>query len=269
MMRFWSLLLSCFLIVASGLGLLVLAGGAKHLAAPPLEAQLDVQAFPVPEGFGIDPARVAGYMADKLVQRMDGDVAMRMTLDSENMKKVKEIVLPRLMSVVPVQEMMRDIPELSAILELGSFRGSVTGRITSAEAARDVALTVPDARLAEVDGEKFEITTTSTGMTALVLGDMAAGEVREVTVWIGEEGMNSDLARTIRVGADAGLRGRVLLWGEDEWFGADVEALRWSRWLIGAVLGGVLLFGVASLILPFLTARQARSGRSALDASGR
>ncbi|MBL6428558.1 MAG: hypothetical protein HOY44_13605 [Maritimibacter sp.] len=268
-MRLWNVLLSCCLVVAAGLGLLVLSGSAKRIAAPPLEAHLVLQEFPIPEGFGIEPARVAGYMAGKLVRRMDGDIAMRMTLDQESMKKVKEIVLPRLMNVVVVQEMMRDIPELSAILELGAFRGTVTGQVSTTEAARDVALTVPGALLAEVDGEKVAITTTSTGLTALVLGDMEPGQVHQVKVWFGEAGMTSDLERTIRIGSDASTRGRVLIWGRDGWFGADVEALRWSRWLIGALLGGTLLFGLASLVLPLLTARQDRSRRGGVNATAR
>ena len=49
------------------------------------------------------------------------------------------------------------------------------------------------------------------------------------------------------------------MWGDQGWFGADVEPLRWSRGLIGAVLAGVLLFGLLSLLLPILTHRQKRS----------
>lgn len=268
-MRLWNTLLSVGLIASAGLGLLVLSGAAKDITAPPLEARLVVREFPLPGGFGINPERVAGYMADQLIDRMDADIAMRLTLKPDTMKKVKEIVLPRLMNVVVVQSMMRDIPELSAILDLGAFHRTVSGRISTTRAASDVALTVPGALLAEVDGEKAAITTTSTGMTALALGDMAPGEVREVKIWLGEAALENDLARTIRVGAAMGQRGRVLLWGMQGWYGADLEALRWARWLVGAVLGGTLLFGLTSLILPLLSWRQARLRPTAPEVSDR
>lgn len=266
-MRLWNLLVSACLVVAAGLGLLVLAGGARGLTAAPLEARLVVQEFPVPEGFGIDPTRVAEFMSRQLSRRLDEDPALRMTLKADTVRRVKDLVLPRLMNVVVVQAMMRDIPELSAILDLGAFRRTVTGQISSTAAEQDVALTVPGALLAEVDGEKVKITTTSTGMTALELGDMAPGEVHQVTLWLSEAAVGSDLGRTILLGAETGSRGRVLLWGAQGWFGADLEALRWSRWLVGAILGGTLLFGAASLILPLLGAWQARARRKSANSS--
>jgi hypothetical protein len=115
-----------------------------------------------------------------------------------------------------------------------------------------VVLTVPGALLAEVDGEKARITTTSTGLKALELGAMAAGQSRAITLWLEDGSLTADLGRSVRLGAAEGVRGRVLLWGSQGWFGADMEALRWSRWLVGAVLAGVVLFGLASLVLPFL-----------------
>lgn len=260
-MRFWHFLLSACLILSSGLGLLTMAGGARGLFAPALQAELAVQDFPIPQGFGLDPDRVASFMADELKQRLNDDVAIRMTLKNDMMKKVKDIVLPRLMNVVAVQAMMHDIPELSAILDITAFRRTLSGTVRSGADAGDVALTVPGALLAEVDGKRVKVATTSTGLTALNLGAMKAGEIRRVTLWLDDTG--SDLGRTVRLGAAEGQRGQVLLWGDRGWFGADIEALRWSRWLIGGLLAGVLLFGLASLMLPFLTLRQRRAVRRA------
>jgi hypothetical protein len=268
-MRPWNILLSLTLIMAASLGLLVLSGGAKRIFSEPLEARLVVQEYPIPTGFGIEPSRIAEFMAEKLIDRMDGDIAMRLTLEADARKKVKEIVLPRLMNVVVVQAMMREIPELSAILEIGGFRRSVTGQIATTQALRDVALTVPGALLAEVDGEKVAITSTSTGMNALVLGDMSAGQVHQVTIWLGSESVGVDLGQTVRIGAEGGARGRVLFWGTQGWFGADLEAMRWSRWLIGAILSATLLFGLTSLILPLLSQQQERSRRNQPNTSTR
>lgn len=254
-MRFWQVLLSISLIGAAGLGLLVLAGGARGILAPALQAELVVQDFPVPQGFGINPDRVASFMADQLKQRLDDDVAIRLTLKSDVMKKVKDIVLPRLMNSVVVDAMMHDIPELSAILYISSFRRTLMGTLRSASNAKDVALTVPGALLAEVDGAKVKITKTSTGLPALELGEMAAGQSHKITVWLDDSSLKSDMGRMVELGAADGQRGRVLLWGDHGWFGADVEALRWSRGLIGALLSGVLLFGLASLLWPLLPRR--------------
>ena len=266
-MRIWNTLLSGCLVVAAGLGLLVLSGNARELTASPLEARLVVRDYPVPSGFGIDANRVANFMADQLTERLSHDVALRLTLKPDTRKKVEELVIPRLMNVVVVQAMMNDIPELSAILNIGDFHRTVTGQISASEAANDVALTVPGALLAEVNGEKAELTSTSTGMMTLDLGDMAQGQTHDVTIWLGENSLGTDLGRTIRIGAEAGVRGRVLMWGAQGWFGADLEAMRWSRWLVGAMLGGTLLFGAISLILPLLTWRQSRGRRVSIDRS--
>jgi hypothetical protein len=257
-MRTWHILLALTLILSSVLGLLVMAGGARELLSPPLQAELVVQNFPLPPDMGVDPARVAASMAEELQQRLDDDIAIRLTLKPDVVKKVKEIVLPRLVNVVAVSAMLRNIPELSALLDLSSFHRTVSGSITTANAADDVALTVPGALLAAVDGKKVKVTTTSTGMAALELGPMAAGQSHQVTLWLGADEAGADLGQSILLGAANGERGRVLLWGDYGWFGADVEALRWARWLIGADLAAVLVFGLASLILPLLSRRQDR-----------
>ena len=260
-MRNWQILLALALIASSGLGLLVMAGGARDLLSPPLQAEFAVQDFPTPPDMGVDPERVATYMAKELQERADDDVAIRTLLKPDALNKVKTIVLPRLLNVVAVQQMLHDIPELSALLDLASFHRTVSGSVTSAHAADDVALTVPGALLAAIDGQKVKVTKTSTGMAALELGSMAAGQTHQLTLWLDDSATRTDLGQSILLGAANGERGRVLLWGDHGWFGADVEALRWGRWLIGADLAAVLVFGLASLILPVLTRRQQRARR--------
>lgn len=254
-MRFWPVFLSLCLALSAGLGLSVLSGHARGIFAPPLQADLTVQAFPVPQGFGVDPERVAAFMAKQLQARLDEDVAIRLTMKPEVQKKMKDIVLPRLLNVVVVQKMLHDIPELSAMLDIASFRQSLTGTVRSETAAQDVALSVPGALLAEVDGVAVRIVTASTGLRAIELGDMAAGESRQVTVWMDESAQAVDLGRSVRLGAAGGARGRVLLWGAHGWFGADLEVLRWARWLVGGILAGALLVGLAGLALSLVPRR--------------
>ncbi|MBW7921881.1 MAG: hypothetical protein H3C51_07250 [Rubellimicrobium sp.] len=260
-MRFWQAVVASGLILSAGLGLLVMSGTARGLAAPDLQAQLVVQDFPLPPDMGVDPARVADFMAAKLQQRLEDDVAIRLMLPEDPLQKVRDIVLPRLMNVVAVQAMMSEIPELDALLGLGSFRQTVSGEIDSREPAADVALTVPGALLATVDGAVVGIVTTSTGLTALNLGDMAAGQSHHVVVWRADSAAVPDLRRAILLGAADGQRGRVLLGGDRGWFGADIEVLRWGRWIIGSLLVAVLVFGLAAVMLPLLVTRQTRRRR--------
>lgn len=263
-MRIWYIIVILGLIMSSALGLLVMAGGARDFPSPPLQAELVVQDFPLPPDMGVDPERVASFMAAELQHRLDDDIAIRLTLKPDVTKKVKEIVLPRLLNAVAVSAMLHDVPELAALLDLSSFHRSVSGTVTSANAVDDVALTVPGAVLAAVDGQKVKVTTTSTGMAALELGPMKAGQSHQVVVWLNDSatGTAVDLGQSILVGAANGERGRVLLWGDRGWFGADIEALRWARWMIGADLAAVLAFGVASLVLPVLIRRHDRPRRA-------
>jgi hypothetical protein len=266
-MRFWQVFVAFGLILLSGLGLLVMSGNARGLFAPPLQAELVVQDYPLPPNMGVDPARVADFMARELQGRLEDDVAIRLTLPDGALDKVKDIVLPRLMNVVAVQSMMDGIPELSALLAMGSFRRTVSGDIHSRVSTSGVALTVPGAVLASIDGTLVEITTTSTGMTAVELGDLTDGQSRHVVVWLDESAAGADLGETILLGASNGERGRVLLSGGRDWFGADVEAIRWGRWVVGGVLGSVLVFGLASVVLPFLGGRNRRR-RAEVEAAG-
>jgi hypothetical protein len=260
-MRFWHNFVASGLILSSGLGLLVMSGNARSLGAPGLLANLAVRNFPLPPDMGVDPARVAEFMAAELQQRLEDDIAIRMTLTDDSAVKVRDIVLPRLMNVVAVQDMLRDIPELSALLDLGSFSQTVSGDISSRGQANDVALTVPGALQATVDGAVVDIATTSTGMTALELGDMAPGQSVHVVLWLDGTAATTDLDRSIQLGAAEGLRGRVLLGGDRDWFGADLETLRWGRWVVGGLLAAVLVFGLASVMLPLVVARKARHDR--------
>lgn len=258
-MRIWQILLALVLILSSGFGLLVMSGGARELLSPPLQAELTVQDFPTPPGLAVDPDKVATYMAKELQDRADDDLAIKMLLKPDVLQKLKDVILPRLLNVVAVQQMLHDIPELSALVDLGSFHRTVSGTVTSANAADDVAMTVPGALLAAVDGQKVKVTKTSTGLAALELGAMTAGQSHQITLWLDDSATRTDLGQSILLGAANGERGRVLLWGDHGWFGADVEALRWARWLVGADLAAVLAFGLASLILPVLTRRQNRT----------
>ena len=173
------------------------------------------------------------------------------------------------MNVVVVRAMIREVKPLHDLLAVGAFRRAAQIVVTNAgAAAADVALTLPGAVLAEVDGATVPVLITDTGLTAVALGDMAAGEVRALTVWLGADAVGIDLGDSTRIGA-TGRRGQVLLTGQGGWAGADLESLAWARWIVNAVLLGALVFGVAGLLLPYFDRRRQRSSRAAGSAVSR
>ncbi len=132
----------------------------------------------------------------------------------------KDVVLPRILNVVAVQNMMRDIPELSAILDITAFHRTLSGTVSSATAVADVALTAPGTLLAEEDGTKVKVTQTFTGLQALELGSMSARQQHQVTLWLNDTAAPGMKGKLVKLGAADGQHGRVLIWGDQDWFGA-------------------------------------------------
>ncbi len=236
-----------------------MAGGARGVPGADLRAEVQVTDYPLPAGFGIEPELVAEFLSASLRKRAGEDIALRFSLGTEGLKRLQEIALPRLMNVVVVRSMIRDVKPLNDLLAVGDFRRAAQIVVTNAgAAATDVALTLPGAVLAEAGGATVPVLTTDTGLTAIALGDMAAGEVRALTVWLGADAVGLDLGDSTRIGA-TGRRGQVLLTGQGGWAGTGLEALPWARWTVNAVLLGVFVFGVAGLLLPFFARRNRRS----------
>ena len=100
-------------------------------------------------------------------------------------------------------------------------------RVEFGAARNDVALTLPGALLAEADSGTVEITTTSSGLTALTLGDMAADEERVLRVWLGQAAVDAGatLRQSVLLGDGAGEMGRVWIYDQANWQGADLQAI--------------------------------------------
>ena len=252
-------IMSATLTLAAGAGLLAMAGGARGVVGADLRAEVHVTDYPLPTGFGIDPELVAEFLSASLQKRAGEDIALRLSLRTEELKRLQEIALPRLMNVVVVRAMIREVKPLNDLLAVGAFRRVAQIVVTNAgAAATDVALTLPGAVLAEVGGATVPVLTTDTGLTAVGLGDMAAGEKRALTVWLGADAVGIDLGYSTRIGAE-GRRGKILLTGQSDWAGADLEAMAWARWTVNTVLLGAFVFGVVGLLLPFFGRRNRRS----------
>ena len=240
-------------LILSVVGLLAMTGGLRNLASPGLSAELHLARFPLPQGFGLEPQEVADFMVVELTERATDDIALRLALGTDGQKKLIEVVIPRLVNSVVVRDMIAEIKPLNNVLSVGAFR--LAGQVTvtnRGEARKDVALTLPGLLLAEGGG----IETTENGLTALTLGEMAAGETRVVPVWLGEaaQAAGAGLSRQVRLGDGAGARGRVWIFGpEGGWTGADLQAIPAARWVVGGVLAIVALASGLVLVMALMT----------------
>jgi hypothetical protein len=238
-------------VVAMG-GLLSMTGTLRGLISSPLTAEVRLAPFQVPSGFGLDPKEVADFLVKDLTKRAETDIAVRLAMGTQGQEQLIKVGIPRLVSLTVVRDMIRDIPPLAKVLSVAEFK--IAARITVANrgAARsDVALTLPGAVLAEADSGSVAITTTSSGLTALSLGDMAAGEERVLRVWLGQAAVDagSSIGRSVLLGDGAGQTGRVWVYDQANWQGADLQAIPPARWMIAAVL--LLAFVSASLTVVF------------------
>jgi hypothetical protein len=233
-------------------GLLSMTGTLRSLISPPLTAEVRLAQFELPSGFGLDPQEVADFLVKDLTKRAETDIAVRLAMGPEAQARLIEIGIPRLVSSTVVRDMIRDIPPLARVLSVAEFK--IAARITIAnrgEARSDVALTLPGAVLAEADSGTVAISTTSSGLTALSLGDMAAGEERVLRVWLGQAALDAGaaLGQSVLLGDGAGQTGRVWIYDQANWQGADLQAIPPARWMIAAVL--LLVFVTAALTAAF------------------
>lgn len=233
-------------------GLLTLTGTLREIVSTPLTAEVRLAPFQLPTGFGLEPQEVADYLVADMTKRAENDIALRLAMGTEAKTQLIEIGIPRLVTASVVRNMIEDIPPLARVLSVAEFKMAARVVVTNAGAARqDVALTLPGIVLAEADSGAVAITTTSSGLTALRLGDMAAGETRVLRVWLGQAAVDAGaaLGRSVLIGDGAGQIGRVWIFDQERWQGADLQAMPPARWGIAAVL--LLVFVTASLFVVF------------------
>lgn len=248
--------------VISLAGLLAMTGGLRALVSPELTAEVELSAFPLPQDFGLEPQIVTDFLVEELTLRGKDDIALRLALGEDGQQLLADVVIPRLVSSVVVREMIAKIKPLANVLSVGSFRASARVVVSNAGAARsDVALTLPGVLLVEAESGTAEITQTSTGLTALALGDMEAGEARVLRVWLGDVAM-AGIGDQIRLGDAAGSRGRVWVYGHGAgWQGADLQAMPPARWVISGVLALVLMGSVLTMVMALLSRLRGRRSR--------
>ena len=248
------ILMGAFVAAAISLaGLLAMTGTLRPLVSPELSVEVHLSDYPLPQGFGLEPQVVADFLVAELTKRGTDDIALRLALGVEGQKRLVEIAIPRLVNSAVVRDMIANIQPLANVLSVGEFRMSARVVVQNRGAARsDVALTLPGAVLVEAETGTAEIETTSTGLTALNLGEMAAGEVRVLRVWLGEAaaGAGAGIGKQVLLGDAAGTAGRVWIYGQGAaWQGADLQAMPVARWVIGGVLVLAFIGSVLTMLM--------------------
>lgn len=245
-------------------GLLTMTGHMRGLVTPALSAEVQLSDYPLPSGFGVQPQEVADFLAAELAERVMNDIALRVALGEEGQQRLIEIGLPRLVSTTVVQDMIQDIPPLARVLSMAEFRMAAQVVVRNSGPNRpDVALTLPGALLAEAETGSVEITAASTGLTVVVLGDMAAGETRMLRVWLGSAALDlgPEFGKSVLLGDGNDDSGRVWIYDREGWYGADLQAMAWARWLVAAVLLIVLVASGFVMGIAALTTRGTRTIR--------
>lgn len=255
-------LIAALLCIALSLaGIMAMTGALRTLTSPALSADVHLAEFPLPKGFGLDPQEVADFLVDDLTERAETDIALRLAMGSQGQLRLIEVGIPRLVSSVVVRDMIREIKPLADVLSVGAFK--VAARVVVrnlAQDRKDVVLTMPDAILAEAETGSVAIETTSTGLTALTLGDMAAGEERVLRVWLGAAAVAAGpgFDKSVLLGDRAGQSGQVWIYGTEAWHGADLQAMPIARWMVGGVLLAVFVSAALSAIFVLMTAMRRR-----------
>ncbi len=238
-------------------GILAMAGVLRPMVSPDLSAEVHLSDYPLPSGFGLEPQVVADFLVVELTKRGTDDIALRMALGAEGQKNMVKIAIPRLVNSVVVREMIAKIQPLANVLSVGAFRKSARVVVQNGGAARaDVALTLPGAVLVEARTGTAAIETTSTGLTALMLGEMAAGEVRVLQVWLGEAAVEvgAGIGKQVLLADGSGTAGRVWIYDQGSaWNGADLQAMPTARWVIGGVLFLALTGAVLTALVLMLS----------------
>jgi hypothetical protein len=233
-------------------GLSTMTGLLRDLLSPQLSAEVHLSTFLMPAGFGLEPQVVSDFLAAELIRRAEDDVALRLTLGTVAQKKLVEIGIPRLVSSTVVRDMIRDIKPLAEVLSVGQFKMAAEVVVyNKGRENTDVVLTMPGVVMVEAGSGSATIETTSTGLTALALGDMASGEGRTLRVWLGQGAVDAGPAfnRSVLLSDARGDTGRVWMYGRGPWQGADLQAMPAMRWMVAAVL--LVVLAASLLVLGF------------------
>jgi cytochrome c oxidase subunit IV len=255
-----------FVFLVSLAGLAVFTGAARVWNPDVLTAEIRLQPLVLPSDVGLDPTAVAAALVTEMQEHADRDVALRLSLGQANSEKIAEVVVPRLVNSAVIGRMMQAVPALQTVLALPELKTVARVAVHNASAAplEDVALTMPGLVRAErADGADAAVATTQTGLTALGLGTLAAGQTLDITAWLsvplGEAGAATG---QIALGAANDIDGAVIVHPTGSWMGEDLAVNLWARWLVAAILVALTIASAGLLVaIVVMHVRGSRPGR--------
>lgn len=123
--------------LASAASVAAFWGGARLLTPTALTADLRLDPLVLPAGLALDPKIVADQLRQQLTAEADRDVAVRLTIGADNVKKLNEMIFPRLIGPNTIKRLIDRVAPLKAVLSLGQFR--TTARVSVANAGECAA----------------------------------------------------------------------------------------------------------------------------------
>lgn len=243
MSRFpWVVAILLALLTAGSLsGVAAFSGLLPGWAPAPLVAEVRLQPFQLPAGFGIEPTTIADFMVTQLKERANKDVALGVILGTDGARQMRDVVIPRLVHPDLIARMVENIPPLQTLVAVRDYRAAATVSVhnTGDRPLTDVALTLPGTLKAETAEGPLAIVEPVEGMQVIRLADLQPGQSVAIQAWL-DRSLDDEgaLERQIRVGA-TGVDGSVLVYGHQGWAGEAFETNVWGRWAAWAILLGV------------------------------
>jgi len=211
--------------LASAASVAAFWGGARLLTPTALTADVRLDPLVLPAGLALDPKIVADQLRQQLTAEADRDVAVRLTIGADNVKKLNEMIFLRLIGPNTIKRLIDRVAPLKAVLSLGQFR--TTARVSVANAGsvplEDVAMTLPGVLLAETpDGTALEVHVPQQGPAAVRIGRLEPGAQFSFAAWTTDAADQPGTAGAIRLGAAGGTEGIVSLYGAEGWLGEEL-----------------------------------------------
>ena len=175
-----------FINLFSMVGLLAVTGKLPIIFPKQMLVEANISSFQLPDGFGVETSDISDFLLERLTDRLQSDVSLRIALQDDEQEKLRGLVLPRLITTGLVRDMLRDVRKLADLLTTKDFNSFTEIRLinSSQDIIEDVAISFPGAIRSEgLDKQIIEIAISASGIEVLDVGDVEAGQTKSVVVW--------------------------------------------------------------------------------------
>ena len=246
---------------------LVLLGRTETLIPSPLLARVQLNQVSVPSSYEIDPLIIADQLVTRMQSRAQTDTALRLMLGQKTNELLRDRAIPRLVNAGVIRRMLEEMVGLGSVIEYATYRSmaDITVANRGAVALADVAITLPGAVRVEAVGAPTALVLRNAGVPSISLGAFAEGQSRSFRVWsVAAPAEIVKMRSKVLVGAEKGLRGRVLLSSPvSGWNGGDLQDVAWARWLATAIPALLAFAALAAIALTIAAGlRRSRPSRA-------